>query len=225
MTKTVPLVTTDRPFLVGIAGGGGSGKSWLAQGLAATLGAAHTTLLAHDAYYRDPAPRGSGDGAEVNLDGPEAFDQALFLEDLESLRAGRPVHPPLYCFVTHRRIGRAPLLAPRPVVIVEGTFLLWSPAVRAALDLSIYVDAPESVRLERRLARNVAEGGRTADEVYRQFTTSVRRVHHTYVEPTRAMADLVLSTSGRLEPIVEIATAVVLDRLTRHRHRPLQRAS
>jgi uridine kinase len=100
-------------------------------------------------------------------------------------------------------------------VLVDGILLLWDPAVRAALDLSIFLDAPERVRLERRLARDIGERGRTTTSVLAQFDATVRRAHATYVEPTRGLADLVLSTTGRLEPLAEIASALVLDRLAR----------
>jgi uridine kinase len=108
-------------------------------------------------------------------------------------------------------------VSPRSIVIVEGILLLWDPAARAALDLRIYLDAPERVRFERRRARDVAERGRTAENVLAQFAATVRDAHRVYVEPTRAMADLVLGTGGRLEPIAEIAAAVILDRLARRR--------
>lgn len=205
------------PLLVGIAGGSGSGKSSLAGTLVTTLGPAQAARLAHDAYYRDRATLPAPARAALDYDMPEAFDQTLFLDHLAALRAGRPVRPPVYCFATHRRTGHATPVAPRPIVIVEGILLLWDPAARAALDLRIYLDAPERVRLERRLARDVAERGRTADDVLAQFASTVREAHRTYVEPTRAMADLVLGTGGRLEPIAEIAAAVILDRLARRR--------
>jgi uridine kinase len=204
-----------RPLLVGVAGGSGSGKSSLARALVAALGPARAAMLAHDAYYRDGAGRLDERPDTINYDVPEAFDQALFLEHLGALRAGLPVRPPAYCFVTHRRTGYAAVVAPRPIVVVEGILLLWEPAVRAALDLRIFLDAPERVRLERRLARDVAERGRTTDAVMSQFAATVREAHRTYVEPTRAMADLVLATAGRIEPIAEIAQAVILDRFAR----------
>ena len=215
---TLREVADGEPLLVGIAGGSGSGKSSLARVLVTTLGPAQATVLAHDAYYRDRSARPAAARATVNYDGPDAFDQALFLEHLRALRAGQAIRPPAYCFVTHCRTGYADVVAPRPIVIVEGILLLWEPAVRAALDLRIYLDAPESVRLERRLARDVAERGRTTDDVLAQWASTVRQAHRTYVEPTQAMADLVLATSGRLEPIAEIAVAVILDRFARNRH-------
>src|SRR5262249_61402427 len=102
---------------------------------------------------------------------------------------------------------------PRQVVLVDGILLLWDPAVRAALDLSIFVDAPERLRLERRLARDVGERGRSTSSVRAQFDATGRRAHATFVEPTRAVADLGLTNTGRLQPLVEIAAALVLDRL------------
>jgi uridine kinase len=202
-------------LVVGIAGGSGSGKSTLARALAAALGPEQVALLCHDAYYRDRGPLPPEARAAVNYDVPEALDHPLFLEHLGALRAGRPVRPPTYCFVTHRRTGVAAPLLPRAVVVVEGILLLWEPAVRAALDLSIYVDAPEPVRLERRLARDVAERGRTLEAALAQFRTTVRDAHRDYVEPTRAMADLVLGNVAPVDRVAEIAAAVVLDRLAR----------
>jgi uridine kinase len=203
------------PLLVGVAGGSGSGKSSLARSLVEGLGPERASVLAHDAYYQDRSALPPPARAAVNYDVPDAFDHALFLEHLEALRAWRPVRPPAYSFATHRRTGYGPPVAPRPIVVIEGILLLWEPAVRAALDLRIYLDAPERVRLERRLARDVAERGRSTDAVLTQFAATVRDAHRTYVEPTRAMADLVLGTAGRLEPIAEIAVAVILDRFAR----------
>jgi uridine kinase len=203
------------PLFVGIAGGSGSGKTSLARALLAALDPARAALLTHDAYYHDRGALAPTARAAANYDVPDAFDQPLFLEHLAALRRWLTVRPPTYSFSTHRRTGYAPPVAPRPIVVIEGILLLWEPAVRAALDLSIYLDAPERVRLERRLARDVAERGRTTDAVLAQFAATVRDAHRTYVEPTRAMADLVLSTTGRIEPIAEIAVAVVLDRFAR----------
>jgi uridine kinase len=207
------------PLLVGIAGGSGSGKSSLARALVSALGPTRAVLLGYDVYYRDGAGLASEARARLNYDVPEAFDQTLFLDHLAELKAGRPVRPPRYSFVTHRRTGEGEPVEARPIVVVEGILLLWEPAVRAALDLKIYLDAPERVRLERRLARDVAERGRTADDVHAQFSVTVREAHRAYVEPTRTMADLVLSTAGRLEPLAEIALAVVLDRVARRNGR------
>ncbi len=206
------------PLLVGIGGGlSGGGTSPLAQALMSLLGPAQTAFLPQDAYRRD-------DGApplDVHTAGehepPDAFDQGLFLEHLRALRAGHPARPPASSSMARRRGGRTRTVVPRPVVVVEGTFLLWEPAVPAALDLKIYLDTPVPVWLEHRLAWHAAERGRAAGMALLQLTAAMRDAHRNYVEPTRAMADLVLSTASRVQPIAEVAAAVVLDRLARHR--------
>jgi uridine kinase len=209
----------ESPLVVGVAGGSGSGKTSLTRAVEAALGPDTVAHLAHDAYYRDRSALPAAERATVDYDAPDALDQDLFLAHLTALRAGGAVCPPRYCFDTHRRLGDGDRVAPRPVVLVEGILLLWDPAVRAALDLSIYLDAPEPVRLERRLARDVAERGRTPAAVLRQFATTVRPAHATYVEPTRAMADLVLRSVGPPQSLAEIASALILDRLARRARR------
>jgi len=212
----------DRSTLVvGIAGGIGSGKTSLARALVAILGPTQAALLSHDAYRRDGTRAPDGLPSDVLL----AVDQTRFLEHLGALRLGRPIRPPRGGPLTGRFPGDNGVVAPRPIVVVEGLLLLWDPAARAAVDLSIYLEAAEPVRLARRLARDGADRGAATDAVLTQFSLAVRDVHRAYVEPTRAMADLVLSTAGRLEPLAEIAAAVVLDRFARRRGEPARRAS
>lgn len=203
------------PFLVGIAGGTGSGKSALARGLRLALGPDRTALLAQDAYYRDRGDLEPAERAALDFDAPAAFDQPLFRAHLAALRRGEPVTPPRYCFVTHRRLGTDGPVEPREVVLVEGILLLHDPRVREALDLRIYVDAPAPLRLARRIARDTAERGRTAASVAAQYHATVLPAHVRHVEPTRACADLVLLNAGRLDAVVEVAAAVIRDRLAR----------
>jgi len=197
------------PLLVGIAGGSGSGKTALARAAADALGSARAAILAQDAYYRDRGDLAPQARAALDFDAPSALDRELFLDHLARLRRGKAVRPPVYCFVTHRRQGAAPPMRPRPVVIVEGVLLFHDPDVRASLDLRIFVDAPERVRLARRLARDVAERGRQADEVLAQCRATVLPAHTRFVEPTRTRADLVLDNTGALESVVERAIGAI----------------
>lgn len=206
-----------RPFLVGIAGGSGAGKTALAGALVAALGPQGVACLSHDAYYRDRSALPPAARARLDYDAPEAFDQALFLAHLDALRRGQPVRPPRYCFATHTRLGPAAPVPPHPIVLVEGILLLHDPAVRERLDLRIFVDAPEAVRLARRMTRDIAERGRTAQAVLEQCQATVLPAHARWVEPSRAWADLVLLNAGRLEAAAEVAAAIIRDRLARRR--------
>lgn len=202
-------MTPDRPYLVGIAGGSGSGKTTLAAAVVDTLRPLPVSRLPLDAYYRDRGGLPPAERAGLNFDVPEALDLPLFVRDLQALRRGRPVRPPAYCFVTHRRLGRAAVVAPADVVLVEGILLLHDSRARALLDLRLYLDAPTKLRLTRRLARDTRERGRTAESVMAQCRTSMLPAHLEYVEPSREWADVVLVNAGRIEPVAEVAAALI----------------
>jgi uridine kinase len=201
------------PFVVGVAGGSGSGKSALCRTLSGALGPERVSMLCHDAYYRDRGHLPAAERAAVNYDVPEALDMPLFLQHLRGLRAGRPACPPRYCFVTHRRIGDDAAVEPRPVLLVEGILLLHEPDVRALLDLAFFLDVPDDVRLARRIARDTSERGRTRRSVLSQFEATVRGAHAAHVEPTKTLADVVLSSVSRVDRVAEIAAEVIRDRM------------
>ena len=205
------------PFVVGVAGGSGAGKSALCRALAGALGPEQVSALCHDAYYRDRRDLPAAERATLNYDLPDALDTALFLEHLRALRAGVAVRPPRYCFVTHRRIGEDPVVEPRAVLLVEGILLLHEAEARALLDLAVFVDVPAQVRLARRIARDTSERGRTRRSVLAQFEATVRGAHATYVEPTKTFAHLVLDNGGRVDRVAEIATAVIRQQMARQR--------
>lgn len=203
------------PLVVGLAGGSGSGKTTLARAVVEALGPDRVDVLCHDAYYRDHADLAPAARASLNYDVPAAFDQTLFVTHLERLRRGEIVQAPRYCFVTHRRLAETTAVEPRDVLLVEGILLFHDPVVRDALDLKIFVDAPSTVRLTRRIARDITQRGRTADAAVRQFTTTVNPAHQEYVEPTKALADLVVLNVSRLDPVVEVLTTLIRARIAR----------
>jgi len=214
---TVRRAATVAPYLVGITGGSGSGKTTLTRALVDALGPDRVASLASDAYYRDRTDLSPAARAELNYDLPEALDRELLVGHLRALRAGHPVCPPAYCFETHRRVGIAPAVEPRDLVVVEGILLLHDPEVRSLLDFSIYLDAPPTVRLGRRMARDTAERGRSAAAVLRQYAASVAPAHAAYVEPTKRVADLVLRNLGAPSAVAEIAGTMIRSRLALRR--------
>lgn len=205
----------DAPFLVGIAGGSGSGKTALSAALCDALRPATVGRLAQDAYYRDRGAVAPEARARLNFDVPDALDLDLFTEHLAAVRRGARVCPPRYCFVTHRRRGSGAPVGPADVVLVEGVLLLLDPRARELLDLRIYLDAPEGLRLSRRLARDVRERGRTERSVLAQFRASTSPAHRRHVEPSKAWADLVLVNAGRLDAVAEVAATIIRTQLAR----------
>lgn len=205
-------VAPDRPFLLAIAGGSGSGKTTLTRALLQVLGDGQCAVLDHDSYYKDLAHLAPEARAGTNFDHPDALDNELLCRHLGALRQGQLVYKPCYDFATHTRRHDAVPVAPRPVVIAEGILLLSVPELRAQFDLQVFCDAPADVRALRRLQRDLVERGRTVDSVCRQYLTTVRPMHEQFVEPVKALADLVLEWHHSPEQWATVLAAMVRGR-------------
>lgn len=183
-------------FMIGIVGGSASGKTCLAGALARQLAGCGTYVIPEDDYYIDANDIPGFDPDVFNFDEPAAKDHVLLATHLGQLRSGHAVEAPLYDFTTHRRRAETVHRRPAPVVLVEGLHLLDSPAIAAALDLTVFVEAARDVRFARRLHRDVTERARTAASVRYQFDTIVEPMHARFVEPQRDKADLVVKNMG-----------------------------
>lgn len=194
-------MSTDRPFVVVIAGGTASGKSTIVRRLVERTGAAH---ISHDRYYFDaPDPRGH------DFDHPAALDTDRLVQNVTDLKAGRPTVLPVYEFATHSRTSEIFSMDPHPLIIVEGILVLADSRVAALGDLTVFVDAPEPVRFKRRLNRDVRERGRTEASVRAQYAATVAPNHVRYVEPSRNGADLIVDGTADLEATVEQLVSVL----------------
>jgi uridine kinase len=185
------MKTNQWAKLVAITGGSGAGKSWLADRLQRLFGAQAGRLL-QDNFYRDRSHLPPAERARVNFDHPDALDWACFRETLEALVSGREAHVPTYDFSTHCRTAGTEAVEPRPIVIVDGLWLLHRPEIRRLFSLGIFVHCPEDERLRRRTVRDTAERGRTPASVEEQFRETVAPMHRLFVDPQARHADLVL---------------------------------
>ena len=196
------------PFVIGIAGGTGSGKTTFAHALAQRLGN-DCTLIAHDCYYRAQDNKTLEERAKLNYDHPNAYETELLVEHLKELRDGRSVEVPTYDFSHHTRASEVTLVHPSRVIIVEGILILADERLRDLMDLRIYVDVDADVRILRRLQRDVNERGRSIQSVIDQYLATVKPMHNLYVEPSKTFANIVIpgigSNSMALDLVSQIA--------------------
>jgi len=187
--------------LYGICGGSGAGKTTLAVELIRRLGTDRVSALAFDAYYRDLSHISMEERMQVNYDHPDSLDNELFAQHLSALRAGHSIEVPEYDFATHTRTGATIPVEAREIVVVEGILLFCFPGIHELLDHALFIDVPEDIRLERRVRRDVAERGRDADDVRRQFAEFVAPMHNEHVQPFRARAHRVVSVDEDLQAV------------------------
>lgn len=179
-------------FVLGVAGGSGSGKTYFAKDLVQRMGLEISTLVYQDNYYLDQSGRFDHDGGSVNFDHPSALDFSLLADSLRQLKQGQNIQMPIYDFATHTRSEQSILVRPKRLVIVDGILILHSKEVREVLDAAVFFDTPELLRFQRRLERDVKERGRTAEGVFNQFFKQVQPMHEEYVQPSKQYARWVI---------------------------------
>lgn len=182
----------DKPLLIGIAGGSGSGKTTIAMAVMEEIGEDQAAHIAHDAYYLHQPDLPFEERALVNYDHPNSLETSLLIHQLEELRQGNPVDVPEYDFNLHLRKPEWRTVEARPVIIVEGILILAEPELRDLFDLKVYVDADPDLRILRRLERDIAERGRSRESVVEQYHSTVRPMHLQFVEPSKRYADLII---------------------------------
>lgn len=176
---------------IAITGGSGAGKTTIARALARQMGAG-AVVIAEDDYYRCASTIPNFDAATHNFDAPSAKEHVLLREHLELAKSGVAFDKPIYDLVTHRRKPEVERIVHADTIIVEGILLLAAPELVPMFDLKVFVNADESVRLARRMIRDVEQRGRTPRSVMSQFFMTVRPMHETYIEPQRNHADIIL---------------------------------
>jgi uridine kinase len=185
-----------RPYVVGVAGGTGSGKTTVARKVVEG-GGAHVCVLEHDTYYRDRPDLSYEDRCQLNFDHPESLETSLMLEHIRALKRGETVQAPTYDFKTHRRGDTTRIVTPAPILVVEGILLFVDEAIRAELDLKLFVDTDADIRVLRRVRRDMEKRGRTFESVRQQYYDTVRPMHLQFVEPSKRWADVIIPEGGK----------------------------
>lgn len=202
-----------KPFVIGIAGGTGSGKTTVARRIYDSLHLDSAVFLDHDSYYRTLDHLPLEERKKLNFDHPDSLDNDLLIEHLRRLLDRRPIDKPVYDFVAHTRAPETVRVEPRDVILVEGILLFVDARLRELFDLKIFVDTEADVRFIRRLRRDLEMRGRTLDTVVGQYLSTVRPMHFEFVEPSKRYADVILPRGGNNAPGIEVIVARIRERL------------
>ncbi len=181
-----------KPYIIGIAGGSGSGKSTFAQRIKEAF-PNDVSLISCDNYYLPHDDLPLDERAHLNYDAPEALEFELMVHHLEQLKNSEAALCPVYDFTRHTRSNRVTEIKPRPIILIDGILIFHDPDLRKCMDLKIYVETDADERILRRAKRDMQERGRDLDSVIDQYLTTVKPMHNTYVNPTKVFADIILN--------------------------------
>jgi uridine kinase len=200
-------------MIIGICGGTGSGKTTIARAIVETVGAKNVILVEQDSYYWNLVDMPLDERRQANFDHPDSIDSDLLVNHLKRLKQGEFIEMPIYDFRTHTRRSETEHIPPKPVVIVEGILIFAEPRILDLLDVRVFVDTPDDVRLMRRLRRDITERGRSWDQALDQYEKTVRPMHFEFVEPSKRFADIIIPEGRQLGITVDFLCSHVREKL------------
>jgi uridine kinase len=208
MSKKLP-----QPYIVGIAGGSGSGKTTIAKKLISLIGTKNTELISHDSYYLDLSHLSLEERKHINFDHPDSLETELLIQDLLQLKSGQAISVPVYDFVNYNRTNQTLSVKPVQLIIVEGILVFTDPVLRSLFDMKVFVDTPDDIRFIRRMLRDIRERGRSIDDEVSQYTKQTKPMYDTFVEPSKQHADVIVPEGGLNTVAVEMLTGALQKRL------------
>jgi len=200
-------------FIIGIAGGTGSGKTTVVRKIVESLPAELVTVIPQDSYYKDSSHIPMEQRQEINFDHPSSLEFSLLVDHIRLLKCGQPINQPIYSYLTcSRSVETIPVL-PKKVVIVEGILILTHEPLRDLMDIKIYVDADADDRLSRVIFRDITERGRTVGKVLDRYEKTVKPMHLQFIEPTKRYADIIIPQGGNNMVAINVMKTIIEQRI------------
>ena len=198
-------------MVIGIAGGSGSGKTTLTNQIVSRF-SDEVTVVTHDNYYKAHDEMTYEERCRLNYDHPNAFDTELMIKHLKLLKEGQPVECPIYDYTIHNRSKNTLTIVPAKVIIVEGILIFENKELCDQMDIRIFVDTDDDLRIIRRIRRDVMERARSLDSVINQYLETVKPMHEQFVEPSKKNASIIVPEGGRNE----VALNMILNQVRSH---------
>jgi uridine kinase len=201
------------PLIIGVAGGSGSGKTTVVKHIINTIGEDDILLLQHDSYYRDLKHLPFEERTQHNFDHPSSLETELMIRHLKALKEGYQVEVPIYDFTKHIRKDETRLAEPKKIILVDGILIFTEKELREEMNIKLYVDTDDDIRLLRRIQRDIVERDRQLQNVLSQYQKFVRPMHLEFVEPTKRYADIIIPRGGENQVALDMVNALIQDRL------------
>ncbi len=200
----------SKPMLILVAGGTASGKTTVVNEIVNLFKTDDISVLYMDNYYKKRDDLTLEERKKINYDHPDSYDLDLLKKDLGKLLHYESIYTPVYDFATHNRHSSKQIyIKPTKVIILEGILSLYDVDIRALSDIHIYVESDADIRFIRRLKRDIAQRGRSMDEVISQYLNTVKPMYDAYVAPTKRYADIIIPNDNKHDVALEILSAKI----------------
>ncbi|WP_266204095.1 uridine kinase family protein [Pontibacter kalidii] len=196
----------QKPFIVGITGGSASGKTTFLNKLLTSFAPEHVCLISQDNYYKPREHQTADLNGVINFDLPSCIDDEAYAHDILKVSQGETVYRQEYTFNNPDVVPRQLEFRPAPIVVVEGIFVFYFEAIANLLDLKVYIDAKEYIKLQRRIVRDKIERGYDLDDVLYRYTNHVAPTYEKYIKPYKNDADIIIPNNANFERGLEVLT-------------------
>ncbi len=203
-----------KPLIIGVAGGSGSGKTTVVNYICDHFGPKNMLRLEHDSYYRDLKHLAFEERVKMNFDHPSSLETELLIRHLNALLQGYPVEVPSYDFEAHTRKEATTTAKPTEVILLDGILIFSEPELLELMDIKIFVDTDDDIRLLRRLKRDIRKRGRSVESVFEQYEKFVRPMHLEFVEPSKRYADVIIPRGGKNKVAREMVISMIEKKLS-----------
>lgn len=201
------------PLIIGVGGGSGSGKTTVVNRIVEGIGEDHILLLEHDSYYRDLNHLPLEERMKQNFDHPSSLESELMIRHVKALKEGYSVDIPVYDFAAHTRSDKTIKASPKGIILLDGILIFTEPELRESMDIKLFVDTDDDVRLLRRIKRDIMERGRELEGVMNQYEKFVRPMHLEFVEPSKRYADIIIPRGGENIVALNMVIATIREKL------------
>lgn len=201
----------NKPVIIGVTGGSGSGKTTVSRAIFEQLHGHSLLMLQEDSYYNNQSDMPFEERIKTNYDHPNAFDTELLVKQLKDLLDWKTIEKPIYDYTEHTRSSEVEKVEPKEVIILEGILVLNDPALRDLMDIKIFVDTDDDIRIIRRIQRDIEERGRSLQSVIDQYKSTVKPMYHQFIEPTKRYADIIVPEGGENQVAIDLLVTKVRD--------------
>lgn len=202
-----------KPFIIGITGGSGSGKTTFIRDLRAGFSAEQLCIISQDDYYRPKEEQDKDAQGIVNFDKPKSINKKAFAADLEKLINGQTVEIEEYTFNNKEKEASKIILRPAPIIIVEGIFVFHFKKIRKSLDLKVFLHAKENLKVIRRITRDRVERNYPLDDVLYRYQNHVLPTFEKYIQPYMEEADIIINNNSNFENGLDVLKGFLLSKV------------
>ena len=203
------MTKRKQPIIIGVTGGSGSGKTSVSQAIYEQMAGKSIMMLQQDTYYNDQSDMTMEERKQVNYDHPLAFDTERLIADLTKLRNFETIEMPVYNYAEFNRSKETIRTEAKDVIILEGIMILDDARLRDLMDIKVFVDTDDDIRIIRRIKRDMEERGRSLDSIITQYLKTVKPMYHQFVEPSKRYADIIVPEGGENKVAIDLLSTKV----------------